>query len=165
MKNLLIAAVAAFAFVLASCDHSSDPGAANNTVNTASMPMSNSHQPTQFDYPLDFTLWNSCCNEYVHITGIEHFQYSYADGKYHVHLNTSQLSGTGTSGDTWHGMISENANENFDANGSTEYNIEERYNLHSSSGCSFTLIYRFHLTMDANGNLVVDRFDYSIECF
>jgi hypothetical protein len=165
MKNLFLAAIAAFALTLGSCSQSDNPSTTNATVAGSQLPTSNSHKPAQYDYPFDFTLWNSCCNEYVHITGIEHIQYSYVDGKYHYHFNTSQLSGTGTSGDTWHGTINENVNENFDGNGATEYNVEERYNLHSSSGCSFTLIYKYHITWDANGNLVVDHFEYSYECF
>ena len=132
MKNLFIAAFVALALVLGSCSQNDNPTTTNSTVAGSQLPTSNSHKPTQYDYPLNFWVYNSCCGEWVHITGEAHYQVFYDGTTYRFHYNTSQLTGDGASGDTYHGTISEHETYN-NTNGATELTLSDRWTLTSSS--------------------------------
>jgi len=156
MNKLLLAAVAAFAFTLASCQSASQPGT------TGIQPASSAHAESQLTIPFDIDIFNTCCNENVHITGNEHIV---VNGDFtHVHVNLDQLSGVGDNGDIYHGELILNEVVNINA-GASEETIRETFTMTSSSGCKFKLILSAHITIDANGNLRVDNETFITECF
>jgi hypothetical protein len=162
MKNLFIAAIAAFALALASCSQSTAPMSSTN----ASHPMVSSNNSKQLSIPITLTVIDTCCNDTVQITGTLHeIIDTDANGNLtHLHANSSDLTGTGTSGSTYHGSIT--ANETIKTtNGASETNAVEQFTMTAAGGCKFKLILREHITINADGTMTVDRTDFSTECF
>jgi len=144
MKSLLIAAVAVLAFLFMH-------------------PQTSSAKATQTDVPFNITLTNTCCGEDVAITGNLHIVIIKDDGNtFQIHENTSGLTGTGTSGDTYHGNIT--ASEKIN-NSDGSITLEEHFTMTSSTGCKFKLTASIHIVFDANGNMTVDNETFTTECF
>ncbi|HYM21340.1 MAG TPA: hypothetical protein VEW28_10120 [Candidatus Kapabacteria bacterium] len=162
MKNLFLAAAAVFTIALASCSQSTAPMSSTN----GSHPMAASQNSKQLSVPINLTIIDTCCNDTVSITGTLHeiIDTNASGNITHLHANSSGLTGTGTSGNTYHGSIT--ANEHIDTtNGASVTNAVEQLTMTASGGCKFKLILREHITTNADGTVVVDRMDFSTECF
>lgn len=157
MKTLFITFVATCLVALVSCQQGSQP-----TSSTAGQNPVGSLKMNQDDVPFSTTLINTCCNDTVTISGNEHIVNN--DDFTKIHINLSGLSGTGTSGNTYHGgLVLEEISR--DTNGSDGFNAVEHFVMTAPGGCKFKLTMHIHMTVDANGNLRVDRNDFTIDCF
>jgi hypothetical protein len=110
------------------------------------------------------------CHEAVHITGevTQLLQLSTAKNNFlhfDIHLN-GHLDGEGfTTGATYNANVSENWEGNGSFPTSGEFNHVIRMNLISrGSEPNFQLKFDQHLTINAKGEIVVDRIDLSEEC-
>ena len=125
-----------------------------------------SNNSKQLSIPITLTVIDTCCNDTVTITGTLHeIIDTDANGNItHLHANSTGLTGIGTSGSTYHGSVT--ANETIKTtNGASETNAEEDLTMSAPGGCKFKLILREHITTNANGDMVVDRMEFTTECF
>jgi hypothetical protein len=158
MKQLFSMSFAALAFTLVSCQQASQPG-----TSAPAIPMASSNAALHETIPFEITLTNTCCGEDVAITGNEHVvQQSNGNGHFHLSVSVSNLVGTGSTGDTYHGGLT--ASEQIDQNDGS-MNFVEHFTMTSSSGCKFKLTANQHVTYDANGIPHAERSVFTTECF
>lgn len=114
-----------------------------------------------FDVPMDFELENPCCGDIITLTGTLHYVYT-KNGN--AHVNAKDFNATNENGDVYHGNVSAGYHDKGNAKGQYSYNYIERWRFSSNNGCSFSLKLTVHLTVNANGEVVVDRTDVHIDC-
>ena len=128
--------------------------------------------PIKFDAPISFTgsFFNSCTGESVNLTetGDISVRGVINDNRanFSLHYNI-QLNGVGqTSGATYVGHVSQNITINRSLiNGAVEFNVVVNVNLNTSGGGNnLKGGIRFHLTVNANGDVTVARLDSSFGC-
>jgi len=128
---------------------------------------------TVFKRSIDQTLWNPCEGEGVRITGSVHITSNIirdANGKTlrTFHRNYQGVVGEGLSSGTIY-RVQRNVKRtrnNWNASGSAQVNsivVALRF-VAQGSNKSYTLRLKTHLTINANGERVVNFSDFSIEC-
>lgn len=149
MYKYLLSALVAVAFIVASCADSNPPsGAPDNR------PMVSDHKMTPLKTEFDRTLYNSCCEEYIEISGTLHLAYS-EDGS-HFRGNVSNLVGVGSNGNTYHGGVTESV---FYEDYGYDMHVVSWVMTSVGGECKFKLKIVFHVVDD---EIVVDK--YEIEC-
>ena len=109
-------------------------------------------------FPQTETFYNSCCGEEVTINYNVVVASTAANG---WNVSLSQLNGVGaTTGNIYRGGNAQGVHGNTSATNFT-YHFST---LITSQGCSFRLFEVYHLTFDGNGNLILERDQYSLEC-
>ena len=158
MNKILLAAVAAFALSLASCQQASQPGTTGSV-----QPLSQGQGSIQNDIPYDFTLVNSCTGETIELSGTQHMVMDQSGSN--AHINTTNLVGTGSDGNTYHGTINVNqvSNVNNNNSGST-YTLNENAVLSTTGGNQIKVSFQTHVTVDANGNATSNVDNISASC-
>ena len=124
--------------------------------------------PTVLTFPVDDVIVADCNGENVHVTGelIESFSVTTKNGLTHVSMHFRQhLDGVGlSSGETYTMNALFNEEENFKGSVFT-FNITEHIGLISHGGSlNRNITFTTHITVNANGDVVVDRFDFSDDC-
>ena len=162
MKKYIIYALVAFAFTLSSCaDSSKSPSSNPMAPESSNLPTVSANAATTYKYDLNSGLiWNPCCNEYITITGTVH--YTYKDGVYHFHI--SNFKGVDANGNTYNGHYTYNYTYDYDGQGADGYTYIYKIGMKSKTGCSFSITYKVHYKWNANGELVVDNYEYEIDC-
>ena len=151
-KLLSIALIGAFAFVLSGWTT-----------------MNNGATHTSFNYtePVDWVVWNPCTDEYVVCDGDIHIHGSTTvtpSGNFHLnyHENNQSVTGVGqTTGNTYNyvGVLHKHYNGNV---GET---IFETYNAKMvSNGNQFNHDINVHITVNANGEVIVNNESDEITC-
>ena len=128
--------------------------------------------PIKVDIPVSFTttINNPCTGELVTLTetGEINLRGVINDNRVNISEHVSiQLNGVGqTSGATYVGHISKNVTQNISLiNGELEFNVVINVNLNTSGGGNnIKETITFHVTVNANGDVTINRIDVSFVC-
>jgi hypothetical protein len=120
-------------------------------------------------YPIDETSFNSCTGEFVHYTGTMNDMGTYIeydDGTSHTnyHYNNAGVTGVGqTSGDIYHLTGAGVQNSNFTS--ASAFTVQSNGNVTvQGMGLVSYLKISHHFTVNANGDVTRDYFDFQFEC-
>ena len=114
------------------------------------------------DVELSGVFYNDCCEELVSIAGTGHLVLR--NGNFNTsHIDIKGATGVGENGRvyTQKGSLTQNINLDEDFTEGT-FNISMK--MVSDDGCSFTIHEVYHLQMNANGDVTVERDKYTITC-
>ncbi len=150
MKHLLFPALAAC--MLVGCEHTVQP------INGPQPASVTGAKTSQADLPFEQDVYNSCCNEWVHISTTVHLVWNAADG---FHGNFHNTIGWGASGDVYHGGSAQNITI---VDNPVEGNLSESLVMTSASGCKFRMKLTLHITLNANGDFTAEHFFVTMEC-
>jgi hypothetical protein len=126
--------------------------------------------PPKITIPEDFILSDPCTGEQVHFTGSTTFSFAFSTNNNTFHISdhaTERLDGVGL---TTGAKYRTNVEENLEANGSLSgFPVEENmvFNQHViAQGAldNFNLKETFHITINANGTITVDRISVEASC-
>jgi hypothetical protein len=112
------------------------------------------------DYPVEFSVYNPCCDEEVLISGIGHFVVN----NNVVHVTVADIAGTGLSSGssyTTHGVVVQN---NIKYSSPIEGTLIFKVNMVNEDGCSFKMTMTLHLTVNANGDVVSNVENVKFQC-
>jgi len=120
--------------------------------------------------PFTTTIYNPCCDEEIEIEGMITVIMRESEGPSgNIHVvqmeRLSNVTGTGESGTVYHG----NGHSKFGVNARNDASVGEgsqglKWNLRSNNGCSFTITLKFHVTINNNGDVVVETIVEDIKC-
>ena len=141
MKKLLFL-LAIVASTATGCDQGTTPG--QQSISRAS----ESRRVTISDIPQTLDIYNSCCEEWVHLSYTLHVVEEWGtDGQYHYHYNLQDIDASSATS-AYHGQGIYNGFANV--NGATTTRSHLYWNGVSKSGCSFRMEVTFDLVVDAD---------------
>ena len=159
--------------LLFSCSKENTPGSSVEQVISPAISLNASDRTSTVPIPFDETIFVSCANggagEYVHVTGRTNLVYtiSWTDHgfTFGYHSNTYNIKGTGLS-----------SGQNFTGSGNTEgqvmgswvneqwlSNFVDKLKL-VASHTNFVVKSNYHVVVNPNGTVQVDRNDDLVEC-
>jgi hypothetical protein len=155
MKSLFLSIVL-MAFMLVSCDNSQTP----TEPQTSNNPLLKAEQVR--DEPVNGVFYNECCDEFVEVSGIAHIVMRSNGGIFIV----KELTGTGSSGNTYTGHNTSVDPFHFNSgNGASNNGSVFTLAMSNDEGCSFRVMFHFHITFNANGEptAVIDKIETQCE--
>ena len=114
-------------------------------------------------------VYNTCCGEWVGLSGMGHVVIN----KNGSHINVNGLTGAGydlstgnPTGTTYtqQGSATQNVSSTSNANGTTTFNFNLNIRMKNAAGCSFVLHWHQHVTVNANGDITSTTSEYDITC-
>jgi hypothetical protein len=112
------------------------------------------------DYPVEFAVYNPCCEEEILISGIGHFVVN----NNVVHVSVADVTGIGLSSGseyTSHGVIVQN---NIKYSSPVEGSLIFNLRMVNADGCSFKMKLTLHLTVNANGDVTANVENVQFHC-
>ena len=126
------------------------------------LPLTKSHAQAYVDsnIPIEFVVYNPCCDEDVAISGSMHLVVN----NNVEHITVSGITGVGVnSGNqyTSHGVAVQN---NIMYNNPIEGSLVFKVNMVNDDGCSFNMKITLHITVNANGEVTATVENVQIHC-
>lgn len=129
-------------------------------------------QAQVFDYHYDYYSYNYyyACGNYVFAQGTISSDYHYVYNKNRAHVSghtSGDLTAWDYYGNTYDGKVSSRYSSNYPIqNGAFTYTNRYSVRFVSRGGTApdFTMIYTSKYTVNANGEVTVDRYDYETSC-
>jgi hypothetical protein len=90
-----------------------------------------------------------------------HMNIKFSGEGMHIDLQTGDVYPTGV---TYKGQRVDNSDRNFKPGAATNETWSEKVQLRGSDGSKITMVWKAHITINANGELVVDRWESKIVC-
>lgn len=121
----------------------------------------NGNGATVVERPFRSFIYNRCCNDFLRVEGTLH----QVRNKNGTHMNVKDLTAVGRGGREYTGkMIINSSFHRNDNNDQQNRTLVRRYRFVSDDGCSFTVKFTYHYTVNANGELVVSRIESEFDC-
>mgnify|MGYP000910545059 CR=1 FL=1 len=119
--------------------------------------------------PVDEVMQSPCTGEEVYLTGVIHLVYAAtADGAGGYHLKVHEngmLTGEAASGQKYKLNIVYNVNQNVGPGEVLTYVVREQLKADGNAADDDLWIkYTVHVTVNANGEVTSERYDYEMEC-